>query len=116
VGAGPVDIPSDLVQVMIDMGDLDAGRVKWDEAEPPQVDREFMTEAMHGFLERLSATAPDLPRYLSEGDGERLITSIAFCQEIGLSPSAPGQRFGTVMAAIESAGYEVVIRKKKWPD
>ena len=113
VGTGPVDIPSDLVQVMIDMGDLDAGDVKWDEAERPQVDLEVMNEAWPRFLERVAVKADDLPDFLSENSRERKITSPLFCQEIGLPTAAPRMAFDTVVRAAEDHGYEVRIIKKR---
>jgi len=118
VGTGPVDVPPELVWVMVELGILATEHVTQD-GRHIRVESGIMAEAQRNFLDQLADWDGDLLDFLKDNipneEAPRRITDIAFQQEIGLI-GAPAMRFDGVMKALEVYGYEVIIRKKSLAD
>ena len=114
---GPVDIPPEIVWVLIENGILRRDDVSWDSEKIPRVDPEVMTQAVKDSFGLLSRRSDDLSELLRDEiscvePGGRRALSIPFLNECGLPPQARLMPFDRVVSAIEKSGWEIICRKK----
>ena len=119
VRTGPVDVPPELVWVMVELGILATEHVTQD-GRHIRVESGIMAEAQRNFLDLLADWDGDLLDFLKDNipneEPPRRITDISFQQEIGLPLHAAAMRFDAALKTIEDHGHEVIIRKKSLAD
>ena len=116
VDVGKVDLPPELVPVMIERGYIDPAHVTEDAQGHLRVEPEILTEAWTRLVGRLAAIADELPDILS-GD-RRCLDSFDFRREIGLPADhpAPLMQWRLIEERANAAGYVIRFRKiKKHP-
>ena len=125
---GPGDVPPEIVWTLVDKGFLKSDDVTWDgnfltdvEGGIPRVDPRVLSRAMCLLFDVMAAKPTELGDLITDNipdpdNGERLITSIRFLQEIGLDRGALAGRTDSFLKAIEDHGFKVTITPKSLSD
>ena len=123
--AGPLDIPPEIVWVLMERGILASDDVAWDSPRTveviPHADPKVLNSAMCRLLDMVASRPDEFLDFLKDDPATRetpwrQITDRTFQQAIGLPKHAAAMRHEAVMRAYEDHGFEVTIKKKSLGD